>query len=332
MSTVSDAMHKLMPNRRYYVPNLDVRPLPGKGVAISAKQDLAEGELVLTESPIFTLPFNHTQMAVLGGLYACDPDYKRIFYEMFNCHDETEEMTKELGIFATNAIPCGGDITSGRKADKEGIFFFCARINHSCRPNLHCQWVDWVHQLEVRATRVITKKEELCRSYIDLLQSRRRRQQQLMERYWFKCRCEVCSLLGEEQEASDNRRRTVRDTLRKHFGGKCKDAKEGMREIRHALDCIEEEGLPMYESVLYFFGFHLCAASGDFKSAIEWAVKARRAYLHFSGYTLDEIFERLANDPKCYPDANTMPKQILAGPDSPLWKSTEAVAVTEKDP
>ncbi|THH30887.1 hypothetical protein EUX98_g3275 [Antrodiella citrinella] len=319
-ATVSDAMYVLMPGRKHYVPKIDVRPLKGKGVAVSAQEDMPMGHFILAEAPIFTLPIVRGQLIILGALMQCEPEYQTKFYEFFNCWDETEEITKELGIFTTNAIPCGGDITSGSLPDKEGIFFFCSRINHSCKPNVHVQWVDWVHQIELRATRDIAYKDELCRSYIDLLQSRRRRQQQLMEKYWFKCRCEACSLTGAELDASDNRRRTVRDTLDRHFGGKCKDAHEGLREIQHALDCIDKEGLPMYEAVLYFFGFHLCAASGDCDSAIQWAIKAREAYVRMSGYALDELLERLANDPLCYPDANTMPKKTLTGPDSPLWR------------
>lgn len=94
-------------------------------------------------------------------------------------------------------------------------------------------------------------------------------------------------------------------------------------QVRHALQCIREEGLWAYESIFYFFGFHLCAASSDYKSATEWAKKARDTHLLLFGNTLEEIYERLVGDPSCYPDSDTMPKRTLAGPDSPSWNAVD---------
>ena len=154
-----------------------------------------------------------------------------MFYDMFNCHEVTDEMTKELGIFATNGIPCGTDCSSGRVADREGVFVISARINHSCTPNVNGEWIDWVQQIEQRAARDIVKGEELCRAYIDVLKLREDRQKELMEKYWFKCKCVACSLTGDALAASDRRRQTIRNLLDKHHDGKCTDAYDGLLEV-----------------------------------------------------------------------------------------------------
>ncbi|KAH8103017.1 hypothetical protein BXZ70DRAFT_905672 [Cristinia sonorae] len=311
-----DCMIHLMPNKMWYKKFM-VKPIKGKeykGVSLSAAKNIAKGEIILTECPIFTLPFDRDHMAVTGGLMACNSEYKRMFYDMFNCHDETSKMTREMGIFATNGIPCGTDFGSGRVADREGVFVISARINHSCVPNVHGQWVDWVQQIEQRATREIKNKEEICRGYIDLLKPRAERQKELLAKYWFKCDCPACKLTGAELEASDARRKKIRELLDKHHDGKCTDATQGLEEIRLALDCIEKEGLPMYESIFYFFAFHLCAASSDYPNAREWAKKARDSHLMFCGPTLEDLYNRLIADPGCYPDADSMTGRTLWGP------------------
>ncbi|TCD66925.1 hypothetical protein EIP91_000764 [Steccherinum ochraceum] len=298
-----------------------VKPIHLKGAAVSAARDLTKGEIILSESPIFTLPLVRDQNAVMGGLHACNSEYKRMYYDMCNCHDVSDEMSKELGIFATNGIPCGTDCCSGRVADREGVFVISARINHSCTPNVNGSWIDWVQQIEQRATRDIKKGEELCRAYIDVLLPKEERQKVLMDKYWFKCKCESCILTGDKSAASDQRRRRIREILDKHFDGKAKDVDEGFLEVREGLKLVAQEGLVAYDSAFYFFGFHLCAASSDFESAKEWAVKARDTHRLVFGQTLEEIYERLVANPACYPDARTLPQRSLHGPDSPSWNS-----------
>lgn len=87
-----------------------------------------------------------------------------------------------------------------------------------------------------------------------------------------------------------------------------------LTQVRQALEYVREEQLVCYESIFFFFGFHLCAASSDYEHAKEWAVKARDAHLLLFGYNLYDIYERLVNDPTCYPDAGTMPEKVLSGP------------------
>lgn len=211
---------------------------PEKGSAVSALRNLAKGEVILAESPLFTLPIERNHDAVMGALAACNSEYKRMFYAMVNMRTDNG-MTDELGIFATNCIPCGTDYSSGRVASKEGVFVIGARMNHSCTPNVHGQWVDWCQQMEQRAVRDIQAKEELCRAYIDVLKPREERQRELMEKYWFKCKCEACNLTGEKLEGSDRRRQTIRQLLDKHSDGKCADALEGLQEVRLSKGAIE---------------------------------------------------------------------------------------------
>jgi hypothetical protein len=73
-----------------------------------------------------------------------------------------------------------------------GLFVLGNSMNHSCRPN--CVIMSSFSDFEIRvvALRKIHKDEELTFSYIDESQPFHSRQQQLMERYLFRCTCERC--------------------------------------------------------------------------------------------------------------------------------------------
>ena len=70
------------------------------------------------------------------------------------------------------------------------------RINHSCRPNTvqtfvleqgHCP------QLDIRAARHIPKNQEIFIGYIETLEAPVEiRRQELLESYYFHCRCSRC--------------------------------------------------------------------------------------------------------------------------------------------
>lgn len=87
-----------------------------------------------------------------------------------------------------------------------------------------------------------------------------------------------------------------------------------------ALQCLREEGLPVYESSFYFSGFHFCAAVSDFHSAKAWAKKAQQASAAaFGDRHASSRWKRYMLDPASYPEAASMGKMTLAAPDSSLW-------------
>lgn len=84
--------------------------------------------------------------------------------------------------------------------DPVGIAFdpVASLINHSCDPNSVMTFDG--RSLSVRALREIAKDEELTISYIDNTNPTHRRQDELTERYFFKCECTRCTSYAESQD------------------------------------------------------------------------------------------------------------------------------------
>jgi len=72
-----------------------------------------------------------------------------------------------------------------------GLFPLASLINHSCHPN--CAFHNQGQTLYVRTLCDVKQGEELCYSYIDLYQSRSKRQAELLSSKFFECQCERCS-------------------------------------------------------------------------------------------------------------------------------------------
>lgn len=71
-----------------------------------------------------------------------------------------------------------------------GICFIGTRINHSCDPNV--TYYKENDELVFKTIKPINKDEELVESYIDYELPRDLRQQMLLDRYGFVCKCNKC--------------------------------------------------------------------------------------------------------------------------------------------
>ncbi|KAI9719148.1 MAG: hypothetical protein M1828_006330 [Chrysothrix sp. TS-e1954] len=67
---------------------------------------------------------------------------------------------------------------------------FAAAANHSCDPNVITVFDG--PEMQLRTLKPIAKDEEIFVSYIEITNPFRRRQHELLERYYFTCDCDVC--------------------------------------------------------------------------------------------------------------------------------------------
>lgn len=77
-----------------------------------------------------------------------------------------------------------------------GLFLGAVSANHSCDPN--CHQIFEGPNIRLRALRPIAPGEELTIGYIDISNTRKLRQEALLEGYGFECACSRCSSLEEQ--------------------------------------------------------------------------------------------------------------------------------------
>ncbi|TFY53893.1 hypothetical protein EVJ58_g9187 [Rhodofomes roseus] len=160
-----------------------VQDIPGKGKGVIATRAIVPGELVLLEAPLFTLPSDYDNSAVLAKLAALTESEQRQFLSLTNCHQG--RLPPPLGTCKTNALPCGDQSSSyGDRAERVEDQFF-------------------------RALKNIAAEEELCICYTELFATRENRQYKSKLGFGFECVCPGCTLPPKEQKASDARRTTV---------------------------------------------------------------------------------------------------------------------------
>lgn len=210
-------------------PGFIVEDIPGKGKGVVAQRPFQRGDIILSESPLFTQNIVRGNSTVLSALKQCTPEQQAQFYNLDNCH--TKRYPLALGIFETNVLPCGGNDAHGHTAAQGGLFLLGARFNSSCVPNVNNHWDAREGRLVFRAVRDIAPGEEMCLGYCKLLAKRDERRAVLQERFGFECRCEACELEGAALEESDARRECLGLLYDAHFKGQYSDPMEGIGEV-----------------------------------------------------------------------------------------------------
>jgi len=193
--TKKPTMGSVQPATEAYV----LQPIPGKGKGLIATRAIKPGDLILSESPLFTTAsltnpatFEQDLAAIIKGL---PKDGQRAFLSLHNNNPSAEPFSN---IVRSNGYPLGPNSEIG------AIFPLVARLNHSCRPNAQHAW-NAARGLEVvHAVRDIQAGEEITLSYL-AGGPFSERQTRLREYFGFVCRCEPCSLPAKALEASDAR-------------------------------------------------------------------------------------------------------------------------------
>lgn len=209
-----------------------IQPIPGKGLGMIASRQIAQGELVLAEAPLFTIDSNLDEQHQMWNIYASfqalsaeqRAEYFGLFegYETDNYEGEasasgsnSEEGRKVINIFSTN---CFGD---RRPEDHQRIDFVTlkgSRINHSCTPNTTWILDRDIFKLSVRAVTDISPGTEITITYVDVMTPCSHRRDKLKHAYKFTCVCPACLFEGPHAEwatASEFRRRAMYYAKRK---------------------------------------------------------------------------------------------------------------------
>jgi len=192
--------------------------LAGKGTGLVASKDLPPGVLLLSESPLLTIPwwqrlaqFNRTKERrelLSKQLQGLSNEKQERFWKLSDCKAEPGENPSIDGIWRTNNFALG---PSGPKTNN-GLFLKISRFNHSCRPLAEFSWNPVRKKQEVRVVRPIKSGTEITVSYFSHIvaaQNRASRKKYLQNYYGFPCDCLACTLEREEGEEDDKERAKV---------------------------------------------------------------------------------------------------------------------------
>ena len=200
-----------------------VKEVEGRGKGLVATRSIRAGTVIFTEDPLIVVAKvgGVTTMGQLENiqefekfkkmdkkirkdfLSLCDPlqfDWRWKLWSL----TVGQDFAKFMRIFSVNRTLIGSNTDSD---DLAGVYKLLSRINHSCCPNVICQWrAETPLKIEVIAATSIRKGKELTVSYIgdDIFA-------QQLENWNFQCSCEVCSLSGEERDKNDKVRKFIQN-------------------------------------------------------------------------------------------------------------------------
>ncbi|PIL23116.1 transcription factor [Ganoderma sinense ZZ0214-1] len=294
-----------------------VQDVPGKGKGIVATRSVAQGELVLAEAALFTQILSRSNATVLAALARLSGADQRQYFSLANARKG--RVPPPIGIFETNALPCGdNDVSRGAAASSAGIFLLGSRFNSSCRPNVNNYWDERMQKITFWATRAIAPGEELCISYMSVLAVREERRRVLQAAFGFECRCVACSRDGAELRASDERRVAIA-RLYDEVGACQNNPAVGVRKVKTALRLLAEEGLlPHIGLPLYQSAFQFCVSVADVKNAKAWIKKTWEAYCISVGPESEDTLELAVfmEDVRKHPAFDQLPRRTLTGPEA----------------
>jgi len=293
-----------------------VQDVPGKGKGVIATRPITAGELVLLEAPLFTLPSEYDNSAVLAKLAALTESEQREFFSLSNRY--RGRLPPPVGTYKTNALPCGDQSSVfGERAERAGLFRTGSRFNSSCVPNVNNFWDDTLHQISFRALKNVAEGEELCICYTELFAVRETRQLKSRISFGFECMCPACTLPAKEQGDSDKRRENIGRLY--HEIGQCGNKPSmGLRKVKLVIHLLEEEGILECAGAMFFYdGFQFCASCSDKRNAKQWVKKALEAETLGRGPDTSsaKMYRGYLEDPSRHRSFGLLPRQTLTGPD-----------------
>ncbi|EIW54878.1 SET domain-containing protein [Trametes versicolor FP-101664 SS1] len=292
------------------------RHIPGKGRGLIAARALSRGELILAESPLLVQPPSYTNATILRALSALSDAQQRDYFSLANAHKGVHP--PPLGVFKTNALPCGDhDITTGTAAGSGAVFVLGSRFNSSCDPNVNNYWNEGQGKITFWAVRDIAEGEELLISYGEHFAGRDARRARLKMQFGFVCECTACSRTDEDLKASDERRVTI-GNLYNEIGQYGAVPAVGIRKVKEAIRLLAEEGLlDTRGASFYYDGFQFCASVSDTKNAKAWATKAWEGYCAVRGpdSTDAKNMKKYVQNPRAHGAFGLLTKKTLSGPE-----------------
>ncbi|TBU44239.1 SET domain-containing protein [Dichomitus squalens] len=283
-----------------------MQDIPGKGKGLLATRPIARGELILAEEPLLSQSQPHSIATVLAALSSLSDNDQRRYFSLANALKG--DYPPPLGIFKTNAPPCGDhDASRGHAAASAAIFVIGSRFNSSCQPNVNNYWNGSLQKITFWATSDIAEGEELCICYGDLWKARDDRRHRLESSFRF----------GAALKESDERRTAIAK-LYDEIGACGNTPSVGVRKVKMALRLLAEENLLECDASLYYDAFQFCVSVSDVKNAKAWVTKAWEAFSVIRGPDSEnsKTMAMYMKDVRQHRSFGLLPRAKLSGPET----------------
>ena len=198
-----NSLLEIMPSN----PPCRIQMVPQRGAGMVALRKLYPGDLILIEPPLIFVPDMMDGEATAALLEVVVAGMSETQRKAVLCLNDCKNPDDPdfLGRFYTNAMSYGEDAV---------LCPIMARANHSCRPNAEFVTRKDLGVNHLRAIYTIEQGEEVEINYMLMetegLEGRAVRQAYLEKCYDFKCICSACNMAGDQFEADEG----LRDSLR----------------------------------------------------------------------------------------------------------------------
>jgi hypothetical protein len=253
-----------------------IQSVPGKGKGLVARFNIAKGQRILYEKPLFTTPslspISLMENNIAMKLKALSKTEQRQFLSLHNNFPGKHPFS---GIVKTNALPCGPGSMIG------GVYPTICLINHSCLPNAHNSWNSDAKCETIHAIRYIKSGEEIVISY-DKGGSSDSRRTYLKDAFGFDCNCSLCSLPLPDLQISDARRLEIQ-VLDNAIGDSDRvmsKPDDSLADCHRLLQVLEEEYKGSAGALiarLYYDAFQISITHGDQARASVFAERGHRS-------------------------------------------------------
>ncbi|TFK92493.1 SET domain-containing protein [Polyporus arcularius HHB13444] len=290
-----------------------LRDISGKGKGLFATRPITRGERVLAEAPLITQRQPVSNATILLALARLSDTDQRRYFNLANA--SVGLLAPPLGMFKTNALPCGDhDQSRGLAVDTAAIFPLGSRFNSSCEPNVNNYWNESLNQITFWAVRDIAEGEELCICYGTPLAKRADRRARLESSFRFVCNCVACAREGAALKESDDRRVSI-SRLYDEIATCGSNPRSRRAETLKLLEA--ENLLGSHGASFYYDAFQFCISVADVRNAKAWVTKAWEGYCVERGPQSSDAVKMAAymQDPRAHPAFDLLPRKTLVGPD-----------------
>ena len=222
------------------------------------------GKVIIVESPIIThLGWTENFQQFLVKFEELTVEQKLMYLSLHDpkekskvVNNEMLEKAKEYGeealaIYKVWRILWANCVYIGNKngLKEKGIYLKISHINHSCKSNVVFGLVEGgENKMSITTCRVINKNEEILLNYIgaeSIFNAKKERQAELEENWHFTCKCDVCSLTGEQLDQNDQVRNMIQS-----FTEKIRSLSQPTLEITEQALAFGMEKLELMENIM----------------------------------------------------------------------------------